>query len=159
MQALKKHKIFPMILVVILVVCLIAGCSDKETTPAPKEIYESRSMIYCANPYADQNAVSSSDQKVSLRFRATIEKLLQSEEIREAISARYPDAECELSLEPVEDTAICTIVATSENPEHLADICNLAVSLLQESVPAVIPGVEIKIIDRAKQPTLCTQTE
>ena len=167
---LTKHFVKPLFLIVCISV-LFAGCTvninvgkpaedaTKETdgknifdyifsSEKQKTMHECRSSIYISNTAAaTDTAISSSDLTVSTELVATLTMILQSSTIQDEICEEYPGAEYTLSLEPIDETEIFALIATSENPEHLEEICNLAVSLFCEAVPQIINGFSCKIID------------
>ena len=65
-----------------------------------------------------------------------------------------PNLKYELTLESINETEIFAIIATSENPERLDDVCNLAVSLLCEEVPLIIDGASCTVVNYAKSAQL-----
>ena len=114
-------------------------------------MYESRAVIYIFNTHEDQTGtISSSDLTVSIRLVKTYNAILQSSMVQDKIREEYSGTEYELSLEQIDETEIFALIATSETPEHLEDICNMAVSLLCEMIPQVIAGSSCKIVDYAK---------
>ena len=70
--------------------------------------------------------------------------------VQDKIREEYSGTEYALSLEQTNETEIFTLIATSETPEYLEDMCNMAVSLLCEMIPQVIGGSSCKIVDCAK---------
>ena len=104
-------------------------------------MYESRATIYIFNTHEDQTGtISSSDLAVSLR-------LIESK-VQDKIREEYADVEYTLSLEQINETEI-SLIATSETPEYLEEICNIAVSLFCETLQKIY-GASCKIVDYAK---------
>ena len=113
-------------------------------------MYESRATIYISNTVtAESTAISSSDLTVSKSLAETYSVILSRAKIQNKIKEEYPNIEYELTLEPINETAICAVIATSEHPEKLEDICNLAVSLLCEEVSLIVKGSSCKVVDNA----------
>ena len=46
------------------------------------------------------------------------------------------------------ETELCTVIATSEDPEYLEEICNMAIDLLGEKV-ADLMGLSCKVVECA----------
>ena len=110
-----------------------ASEKDKKDT-SEDSLYKSSCTVYFATKQATSGAISSSDLAGLLDIEQ-ITSILQSEAIRSAISAQYPQAEYELTLQQVNSTEIVTITATSNYYEtNLANICNLAVTLMCEEL-------------------------
>lgn len=150
--------------------CLLAGCTININVGNPSEdtanktdgktvfdyifnngstMYESRANTYIATTTTD-SAISSSDLIVAESLVATIDSILQSNVIQDAIRERYPGVEYTLSAEPIGETEMCSISATGEHPEYLDEICNMAVSLLQGQLPQIVEGSSCKVVDYAK---------
>ena len=165
-----KTRILPLCLVIVCIFGLLTGCtininlgdsSEKDKNkPEDKNIvdyyfgrnrvYESRATIYISNTVtAESTAISSSDLTVSKSLAETYSVILSSAKIQNKIKEEYPNIEYELTLEPINETAICAVIATSEHPEKLEDICNLAVSLLCEEVSLIVKGSSCKVVDNA----------
>lgn len=158
-------------LFVVCIFCLLSGCTININVGNPSEdtvnkiddktvfdyifnngstMYESRSTIYIANTTATDTAISSSDSKVAISLVETYSAILQTNRIQGKIREEYPDVEYMLSLEPINETEICTLIATGEKPEYLDEICNMAVSLLCEEIPQIIEGSSCRVVDYAK---------
>ena len=114
-------------------------------------MYESRATIYIFNTHENQTGtMSSSDLTVSIELIESYNIILQSSKVQDKIREEYSGTEYTLSLEQINETEIFALIATSETPEYLEDICNMAVSLLCEMIPQVIDGSSCKIVDYAK---------
>ena len=114
-------------------------------------IYESRAVIYISHPHEDQTGIiSSSDLATSIKLVETYNVILQSSSVQDKIRKEYSGAEYELSLEHIDETETFALIATSETPEYLEDICNMAASLLCEIIPQVMNVSSCKIVDYAK---------
>ena len=167
-----KTRILPLCLVIVCIFGLLTGCTtninpgdssekDKNKTEDKTTIiddffgrnkaYESRATILISNTAtAESPAIYSSDLTASQSLAKTYAAILNNSKIQNKIKEEYPNIEYELTLEPINETEICAVIATSEHPEKLEDICNLAVSLLCEEVSLIIPGSSCKVIDYAK---------
>jgi hypothetical protein len=122
-----------------------AGDSDQ----SKKTVYECRANI-CITKTSANTTISSSDLGISKSLIETFNVILQSHVIQNKIHEQYPNTEYTLILEPVEETSIFTIVATSENSDQLDAICNKAASLFCEKSAAITEGYSYKIVDYAK---------
>ena len=159
-----KKCLLPLFLVVTFVFSLLAGCTininigapsaniAEETTilesnSNPKTMYESRATILITNNVSSDAAISSSDLMVPIELVNSYAVILKSNVIQNQIREEYPGSEYELSLEQIDETEIFALIATSETPEYLEDICNRATSLLCEKIPQVIEGSSCKIVD------------
>ena len=113
-------------------------------------MYKSRATILISNTAtAKSPAISSSDLSATTSLAKTYAAILNTSKIQNKIKEEYPNIEYELTLEPINETEICAVIATSEHPEKLEDICNLAVSLLCEEVSLIVEGSSCKVIDNA----------
>lgn len=160
-------------LLIVCISCLLAGCTininignppkdatneaDSKTfldnfvnSEKQKILYESCASIYITTTTATDATISSSDLKVAKSLVETYNTILQTNMIQSQIREQYPDIEYTLSLEPIEETEIFALIATGEEPEHLEEICNRAVSLLCEKIPQIVDGVSCKVVDYAK---------
>ena len=166
-----KTRILPLCLVIVCIFGLLTGCTininlgdssekDKNKTEDKTTIiddffgrnkaYESRATILISNTAtAKSPAISSSDLSATTSLAKTYAAILNNSKIQNKIKEEYPNIEYELTLEPINETEICAVIATSEHPEKLEDICNLAVSLLCEEVSRFLDGVSFKVIDNA----------
>ena len=166
-----KTRMLPLCLVIVCIFGLLAGCTininlgdssekDKNKTEDKTTIiddffgrnkaYESRATILISNTAtAKSPAISSSDLSVATSLVKTYATILNTSKIQNKITEEYPNIEYELTLEPINETEICAVIATSEHPEKLEDICNLAVSLLCEEVSLIVEGSSCKVIDNA----------
>ena len=166
-----KTRILPLCLVIVCIFGLLTGCTtninpgdssekDKNKTEDKTTIiddffgrnkaYESRATILISNTAtAESPAIYSSDLTASQSLAETYAVILNSSTIQNKIKEEYPNIEYELTLEPINETEIFAVIATSEHPEKLEDICNLAVSLLCEEVSLIIPGSSCKVVDNA----------
>ena len=165
-----KTRILPLCLVIVCIFGLLTGCTininlgdssekDKNKTEDKTIIddffgrnkeYESRATILISNTVtAESPAITSSDLAVSQRLTDTYAVFLNSQTIKSKIKEEYPNVEYELTLEPINETEIFAVIATSERPEKLEDICNLAVSLLCKEVSLIVEGSSCKVIDNA----------
>ncbi len=139
--------------ILVIIAGLSVGCETE--TLSKHKVYESRCLIYVQTAQAgDQLSISSSDLSMSQAFPATYEAILRSSRIRTAVDEKYPDMEYELTLEPVDDTNIYEVVATSKNPQYLKEICDMAADVLCRTVYDVIEGSSCKIAGQASQPTI-----
>lgn len=163
---LKKY-LMPLFLIAVCTFSLLIGCTvninigapsegvPKETTilesnSNQKTMYESRANILIMNQGTSNTAISSSDLNVSVQLMESYVVILKSSTIQNQVRKEYPGVEYILSLEQINETEAFAIVATSETPEHLEDICNMAVSLFCETLPQVIEGSSCKIVNCAK---------
>ena len=163
-------RILPLCLVIVCIFGLLAGCTininlgdssekDKNKTEdksiidyyfGRNQVYESRATILISNTAtAKSSAISSSDLTASKSLAETYSVILNSSKIQNKIKEEYPNIEYELTLEPINETEIYAVIATSEHPEKLEGICNLAVSLLCEEVSLIVDGSSCKVIDNA----------
>lgn len=163
----KKHHL-ALLLLVVTVFLFAAGCTvninvgnaaDTENktmnqgvdTTVNESVYQSCAAVLISNGGTTAStSISSSDLAVSKPLVDVCKTILQSNRIREKICEEYPAAKYELTLEPMNETAIFTIIATSKSPEALEEICNMAVSLFCEEVSSKMDGVSCKVIDYAK---------
>ena len=166
-----KTRILPLCLVIVCIFGLLTGCTininlgdssekDKNKTEdkttfiddffGRNKAYESRATILISNTAtAKSPAISSSDLSATTSLAKTYAAILNNSKIHNKIKEEYPNIEYELTLEPINETEICAVIATSEHPEKLEDICNLAVSLLCEEVSLIVEGSSCKVIDNA----------
>ena len=124
-------------------------------------VYESRAIIYIS--YKTINT----SYDLSGAFTETFAAILNSEEIQSKIQEEYPNLKYELTLElldtiqsniqeeypnliEVNVKEMFTIIATSENPEKLEDVCNFAASLFCEEIPHYIPNFFCRVVNYAK---------
>lgn len=167
---MSKKSLFIRFILIICISVLLAGCtininvgnpsdaSKNGTTPNHNSdtstnisIYQSRATIYISNKgSAESPAISSSDLIVSKDFIESYIVILNSKQIQSKIREKYPSAEYTLTLEPMNETNVFSIIAASENPECLEEICDIATSMLCEIIPQVIEGVSCKVVDHAK---------
>ena len=140
-----KKRTLPLFLVVVCIFHLLTGCTininignsdeDSKKETAGKSIleeifkkedqtklYECRAIIYLTL------------EVVSSKVMADCNYILQSRSIQDQIREEYPDVEYTLSLERIDETELCAVIATSEDPESLQEICNMAVDLLCEEI-------------------------
>ncbi len=165
-----KNRILSLCLVVVCIFGLLTGCTininlgdssekDKNKTEdktifddffGRRKVYESRATIYTSNTVtAESTAISSSDLTASTSLAETYSVILNGSKIQNKIKENYPNVEYELILEPINETEVFVLIATSENAENLEDICNLAVSLFCEEVSLIVEGSSCKVIDNA----------
>ncbi len=174
MKNTKNMRIVALILLIVSAFLFATGCtininidnpsndteneaiSDHDSdTSTNISLYQSRATIYISNKgSAESLRISSSDLSVSKSLTETYAVILNTKKIKSKIQEEYPNVECELTLEPTNETALFDIIATSENSEKLEDICNLAASLFCEEVPLIIDGASSKIVDCAKSAQL-----
>ena len=173
---MSKKSLFIQFILVICILGLFTGCTMNINVGNPTEettketngktvfdyifngeekppMYESRATIYISNTVAytnDDLAISSSDLTAAKSLAETYNVILQSSKIQNQIHKEYPDTDYTLSLEQVNETEIFAIIATGKNPEHLEEICNMAVSLLCENISNILEGVNCKVVDYAK---------
>jgi len=167
-----KNRMLPLCLVIVCIFGLLTGCTlninlgdssekDKNKTEDKTTIiddffgrnkaYESRATIFISNTAtAESPTISSSDLAVSQRLTETCASILNSDMIKNKIKEEYPNIEYELTLEPINETEICTLIATGESPEYLDEICNMAVSLLCEQIPKIVSGSSCTVVNSAK---------
>ena len=172
MKSTKNMHILVCILIVVSVFSVITGCtininfgnsSDDALSQTEgktgfdynvndgRTMYESRAMIYISNSSsADSTLITSSDLTVSKQLIETYTVILDTKKIQSKIQEAYPNVKYKLTLKPANETEIIAIIATGENPEKLADVCNLAVSLMCEEVPHIVEGSFCKVVDYAK---------
>lgn len=112
--------------------------------------YQSQATIYITSKVSAGATISSSDLSASVSRADVYETLLQSNSIQNEIREEYPNVEYKLMLEPIDETEIFAITAAGPEPEHLDEICNMAVSLLCEKIPTILDGTSCKVIDYAK---------
>ena len=164
-----KTRILPLCLVIVCIFGLLTGCNinlgdssekDKNKTEdkttiiddflGSRKVYESRASIFIPNTAtAESTAISSSDLIASSHLAETCKVILNTSKIQNKIKEEYPNIEYELTLEPINETEVFVLIATSENAENLEDICNLAVSLLCEEVSLIVEGSSCKVVDNA----------
>lgn len=166
------ERLAALFLFIVYISCLLAGCTININVGNPSEdtanktdgktdfdyifnnestMYESRASIYISNTIATEvPAISSSDLKVEKSLVETYSVILQSNMIQGQIREEYSGVEYTLTLESINETEICTLIATGENPEYLDEICNMAVSLLCEQIPKIIQGSSCKVVNYAK---------
>ena len=168
-----KNRLLPLYLVIVCIFGLLTGCTININVENPAKddakntdsktifdyifnngnqttLYESRATILISNTAtAESPAISSSDLSATTSLAKTYAAILNTSKIQNKIKEEYPNIEYELTLEPINETEICAVIATSEHPEKLEDICNLAVSLLCEEVSLIVEGSSCKVIDNA----------
>lgn len=167
---MSKKSLFIRFILIVCVSVLLAGCtininvgnssdaSKNGTTPnhnsdtsANTSLYQSRATIYISQTVTtDSTMISSDDLTGSLQLIESYIVILNSKQIQSKIREKYPSAEYTLTLEPMNETNVFSIIATSENPECLEEICDIATSMLCEIIPQVIEGVSCKVVDYAK---------
>ena len=167
----RKHT-FVLLLLVFYVSWLLSGCTININVSNPSKdatnetlssensdinsnlsIYQSRATIYISNKTTTEApglSISSSDLSSSISLMETYAAIFSSRRIQDKIREAYPEVEYTLTLEPIDETEVCAIIAVGEDPEYLQEICNLAVSLLCEEVPELIEGSSCKVVDFAK---------
>ena len=154
-----KKRTLPLFLIIVCIFHLLTGCtininignsdgdSKKETDGKSilegifkkedqTKLYESRATIYLT--HYDDYAVDYDSLSVASQLMKDCGVILQSEAIQKQIHEEYPDVEFTLSLETLDETNLCALIATSEDPEYLEEICNMAISLLGERVAQVM---------------------
>lgn len=162
-----KYKFIPFLLIVAILISL-TGCtininignSDRDTKKETEgksileeifkkedqtKLYESRATIFItqrSSGYGDNNLA------VASQLMKDCSVILQSEAIQKQIHEEYPDVEFTLSLEATDEIELCTVIATSEDPEYLEEICNMAIDLLGEKV-ADLMGLSYKVVECA----------
>ena len=165
MKNAKTTRLLAFILALISIFLCATGCTinvnindntnetlvnDNSDTTSNMRIYQSCATIYISGTVTTESpAISSSDLAASLRLTEAYAAILNTSKIQNKIKEEYPNIEYELTLEPINETEICAVIATSEHPEKLEDICNLAVSLLCEEVSLIVEGSSCKVIDNA----------
>ena len=132
-----------------------AESAYNETSPT-KDLYECHSTIYITTNDCDQTAISTTDLAVSLRLFSSF---LQSENILTPINTKYSYSDYTLTIEQIESTELFEIVARSEDNEHLAEICNMATSLLCEELENTTDSIRFRVVDLALQPKLPVGTQ
>jgi len=165
-----KNRLFPLVLLVICMCFLFAGCTININIGNPTQdaaedtdsktifdnfvnsgnqttVYQSRATIYISS--AESNSVSATDLMDSKQLTETYAVILNSQTIQNKIQEEYPNVECEFTLEPINETELFYIIATSENPKKLNDVCNLATSLFCENITNIAEGVSCKVVDLA----------
>lgn len=167
---MSKKSLFIRFFLIVCVSVLFAGCtininvgnssdaSENGTTPdhgnditASTSTYQSRATIYISQTVTtDSTMISSDDLTGSSSLMETYKVILKSKRIQGKIQEDYPEIEYELTLEQINETEMFAITATSERPEKLEEICNMAVSLFSEEVSNIIEGVSCKVVDHAK---------
>lgn len=168
-------RLFALFLFVVYISFLLAGCtininvgnSSEEATNRTNgktifdhifnnrsTMYESRATIYISNIFAESSAISSSDLTVSKQLAESYQVILNSKKIKSKIQEQYPNIEYKLTMESINQTEVFYITATSEKPEELDDVCNLAASLLCEEVPLAIEGASCKVVECARSAQL-----
>ena len=110
--------------------------------------YKSICNLLVSKGHSDQASISSSDLIIDLP-----QSVLQLDNIYAAIVDRYPNAQFTLTLEHVNGSPVFSLVAASESPEDLTEICNMAAALLCEEIESTMEQVSCKILDLATQPT------
>ena len=167
-----KKRLVSTFLLIVCTVGLLVGCTininvDSQSKNTTKEtgnktifnsilngkeepsMYESRATIYITTSKNDNAAISSSDLTVEIQLAETYRVILQSDKVQEEIRKEYTGAEYTLTLEQINETEVFALIATSENPEKLQEICNMAASLLCETVQQTIEGTSCRIVDCA----------
>ncbi len=168
-----KNRLLPLFLLVVCVFSLFTGCTinididssakDATTKTDSKTIfdyifngkeettmYESRATIYISTTAASTDtAISSSDLTVSERLVKTYIIIFESDPVQARIRAEYPDTEYTLSLESMYDANVFALIATSESPEQLEEICNTAASVFCETLTSIIQNASCKVVDTA----------
>lgn len=167
---MSKKSLFIRFILIVCVSVLLAGCtininvgnpsnaSENETTPdhnsdisVNTSTYQSRATIYISQTVAtDSTMITSADLTGSSSLMETYKVILNSKKIQGKIQEEYPGVEYELTLESINETEMFAITATSEKPEKLEEICNMAVSLFCEEVSNIVEGVSCKVVDYAK---------
>ena len=132
--------------------------TTEETTE--QSLYTSYATLYVHTQATVSNenmSISSSDLSASTTLHETYIAIFQSKTVQEKISKTvkdaYPDAEYTLSLDKYKDILL-KLSVTGEDPAHLADICQIAIDILQESVSNIVAGSSLKIIDRPTNPEI-----
>jgi len=130
---MSKKSLFIRFFLIICISVLLAGCtininvgnpsnaSENETTPNHNSdtstnisIYQSRATIYISNKgSAESPAISSSDLIVSKDFIESYIVILNSKQIQSKIREKYPSAEYTLTLEPMNETNVFSIIAAN----------------------------------------------
>jgi hypothetical protein len=111
------------------------------------KLYESRAIIYLTQQSCDY-IYDYNSLAVASQLMKDCGVILQSEAIQKQIHEEYPDVEYTLSLEATDEIELCTVIATSEDPEYLEEICNMAIDLLGEKV-ADLMGLSCNVVTYA----------
>ena len=150
-----KKRTLPLFLIIVCIFHLLTGCtininignSDEDTKKETDgksilegifkkedqtKLYESRATIYLT--HYDDYAVDYDSLSMASQLMKDCGVILQGESIQGPIREEYPDVEYTLSLERTDEIELCVIIATSENPECLEKICNMATDLLCERI-------------------------
>lgn len=151
----KKQKF---LLIIVFVVALLIGGTigfligtnrTEDDSKPVEDLYKTSCTVYISKGTSELPSASSSD-------RLTLDQLppsvLNLENIYTAITESYPDAEIKLTLEQGEESALFKLIATSENRENLADICNMAAELLCAEIEECMDQASCLFVDYAKQP-------
>jgi len=176
----KEKELKRLLLLFTLVVCvflLTTGCSininigsssthtadettSSHSSDAPSNIssYQSRATILITTSDSEKPSICSSDLVSSKNLVNTYATILLSHRIQNKIHEEYPNIEYTLTLESLRETEIFAIIATSQNPERLEEICNMAVSLFCEEISLLIAGCSCKVIDCASSAQLVGAT-
>ena len=162
---IKLKRVLALFVFVACVFSFVTGCTininidtssvHKGDTASNMRGYQSRATILITSKVtAEAPSISSSDLIISESIVDTCETILQSDSIQNEIREEYPNVEYELTLEPIDETAVFVITAVGPEPKHLEEICNMAVSLLCEKLPTLLAGTSCKVIDYASSARL-----
>jgi len=133
-------------LAVELTVEITAICDEIFKREDQTTLYESRAIIYLPRPQS--GIIDYSKAALDSVFMRDCRTILQSEAIQKLIRKEYPDVEYTLSLETIDETEVCAVIATGENPEYLEEICNMATELFGEKI-ADLMGCSYKVVEYA----------
>ena len=154
----KKQKILIAIgLIVVLLVGLAFGFLLGKNAAyheqlSKKTLYKTTASFYINTAkLTDMEYLSSSDLSVDPSIFDDIAEVLDS--CSAEIASAYPGVDYSMILENVENTSICNIVVTGEEPKQITEICNMAAHLLPERTASAFDGFSCKVIDYAKVPT------
>jgi capsular polysaccharide biosynthesis protein len=132
---------------VLLLVCILAGCASNQDMEPSSNVseYQSQAKILCSFTFNPEDIPSHFGIVFSSSLHVCTE-LLQSSFIQNKIREAYPDLEYTLTIEQLDETEMYAIIATSQNPEGLEELCNMAASLFCERFQEVIEDASAKII-------------
>ena len=175
MQESKKTK-FILIVSVVLLIALVAGAagfaigfskgknsdSTKEGTSEPATetpMYATSVSLYVRSAdLENKTAISSDDLVVDEALLTSFIVWVQSEEtdraIRKAVSEKHPAVQYEIQAEHMKETSLVKLTVKSENPENLADICDMIASFVSGNYSEISTDVNVTILASAPKPKL-----
>ncbi len=116
-----------------------------------KDVYQSECTIYFAQETdSEKDYLSSTVTTLDPGLLQEATDLLVK--CSDSINKDYPNVKYSLTLEPIENTQLCQIVAMCEDQKLVAEVCNKAAVLWIKEMEKTNVGISCEIIDFANIP-------